>query len=334
MVADVGAVDVHTHAIPPGLPDLTRYPGRWPSVEPTAPDRARILLGGELYREVDDRCWSAARRLRDMDAEGVAVQVVSPTPVTFCHDQPADGAAALAADQNEFLAGLVAEAPDRFRALGAVPLQDVERAVAELCRCVDELGFCGVEIGTRAGDVELCDPVLAPFFAAAAERGALVLVHPVDVVLDPRPAALGVAFGLGMPVETATAAAGLVTSRTPLPDVRICLAHAGGALPSILGRLDRGMVMAGRGDEPPPSRRARSLLCDSLAYDRPALDLAVSRFGADHVVLGTDYPFAAREAPPGAVLDGLPPDTADAIRAANARRLLAAVRPQRPAGSR
>jgi aminocarboxymuconate-semialdehyde decarboxylase len=304
------------------LPDLAAHPGEWPSVERYSETNARIMRNGAVYREIDDRCWSAARRLHDMDAEGVAAQVVSPIPVTLCHEQPADGAAVLAAAQNDFLADLVAQAPGRLFALGAVPLQDPQRAVAELLRCVDELGFLGVEIGTRVGDVELNDPVLDPFFDAAADRGAFVLVHPVDLTLDPRLAKLGIGFGLGMPVETATAAAGLLTGRPRRPGMRLCLAHGGGALPQILPRLDRGMVLAGRGDEPAPSVRARELWCDSLTYESASLDLSVTRFGAGHVLLGTDYPFTARESPPGAVLDGVDASLAAAIRRDNALPLL------------
>jgi aminocarboxymuconate-semialdehyde decarboxylase len=321
-----GLVDVHTHAVARRLPDLASYAGRWPTVEQVSPDRARILLDGVPYREVDERCWSPRRRLRDMDAAGVAAQVVSPMPVTLCHDQPAPGAVVLAAGQNAFLAELVAAAPDRLFALGAVPLQDVDAAVAELRRCVHELGFLGVEIGTRVGELELADPRLDPFFDAAAELRALVLIHPVDLTLEPRLAALGIGFGFGMPTETALAAAGLLTGPQRRPGVRLCLAHGGGALPAVLPRLDRGMVLAGRGSEPSPGSRARDLWCDSLTYDPDSLALAVTRFGAEHVVLGTDYPFAAREDPPGAVLTGLDPALRAAIARSNALPLLDRVR--------
>jgi aminocarboxymuconate-semialdehyde decarboxylase len=323
-----GLVDVHTHAIAPELPDVgAAAAGRWPSVQQVAADRARILLDGQVYREVDDRCWSAQRRLRDMDAEGVAAQVLSPIPVTLCHDQPADGAALLARAQNLFLADLAGQAPDRLAALGAVPLQDPERAAAELAFCMDELGLLGVEIGTRAGDVELSDPQLDPFFDAAADRGAFVLVHPVDLTLDPRLAALGVGFGLGMPAETAVAAAALLTGPARRPGVHICLAHGGGALPAVLPRLDRGEVLAGRAGTPGhrmPGERARELWCDSLTYDAHGLRLAVQRFGEDHVLLGTDYPFAAREAPPGAVLADVDERLRAAIGRDNVRALFAA----------
>jgi aminocarboxymuconate-semialdehyde decarboxylase len=304
-----GLVDLHTHAISPTMPDLgAAEPGyRWPSVRRLDDTTARILLGGAPYRDVDDRCWSADRRLRDMDADGVAVQVVSPTPVTFCHDAPADGAAVLAGAQNEFLAELTGAHPDRFRALGAVPLQDTGRAVTELRRCVLELGFLGVEIGTRVGDTELGDPELDPFFDAAAELGALIFVHPADVTLDPRLAKLKIPFGAGMPSETGIAAAGLLISGAfgrRRPGLRMCLAHGGGTLPWLLPRLDKGEWIKNSAvpDEQLPSRLATQLYSDSLTYDAASLALAVHRYGPEHVVLGTDYPFAAKEEPTGAVL--------------------------------
>lgn len=330
-----GLIDLHTHAIDPDLPDVGRAcEGAFPVVRRTAGDRAQIFLDGRLYREVDSRCWSAQARLRDMDAEGVAAQVVSATPATLCHGEPAEGARVLAAAQNDFLARLAGAGRGRLFALGCVPLQDPDAAVKELRRCVTDLGFAGVEIGTRVGPRDLADPVFMPFFRAAADLSAVVFVHPVDRTLDPRLARLKVAFGLGMPAETAVAAAGILASDLPgrLPGLRICLAHGGGTLPSALARLDRGQQLAG---EAGPGRmataRARRLWCDSLTYDGPALRLAAERFGPGHVVLGTDYPFDAREQPAGAVLRAWPdlPLTADTTRD-NVLELLTACRA--PAG--
>jgi aminocarboxymuconate-semialdehyde decarboxylase len=301
-----GLIDLHTHAIDPDLPDLSaRYEGRFPSVRRTSADRAQIILDGRVYREIDSRSWSARARIQDMDAEGVAAQVVAPTPVTMCHGEPAAGARVLAAMQNDFLAGLVAEAPDRLLALGCVPLQDPEAAAGELRRCVGELGFAGVEIGTRAGDLELADPRFTPFFRAAADLGAVIFVHPVDLTLDPRLAGLRIGFGLGMPAETAVAGGGLLVSGLldELPELRICLAHAGGTLPAALPRLAMGQRLAGEtAAQRLATTRARRLWCDSLSYDPAGLLFAADRFGPDHVVLGTDYPFDARERPAGAVL--------------------------------
>lgn len=336
-----GTVDWHTHAVPPDLAAPAEpgdYP--WPTMhreDPAGDTRAVMWVGDHRYRELDDRSWSATRRLADMDADGVAVQVVSPIPIALCHDAPAGPAAAYAHAFNGFLAGLVAQAPDRFRALGAVPLQDPEAAVAELRHCVLERGFAGVEIGTLVGagpDIrELADPALDPFFEAADELGAVVFVHPVDSTLDPRLAAAGLAFGVGMPTETAVAGAGLLTAGTLArrPHLRVCLAHGGGALPALLGRVTRGQELAA--GLPPHARldvaesareRVGALWCDSLTYDATSLRLVLDRVGDDHVVLGTDYPFAAREAPAGAVLADLGSALAHRVGRANGDSLLSA----------
>lgn len=301
-----GVVDVHTHAIAPDLPDLSvRYPGRWPWVQRLDEKRARVSIGPTAYRDVDERCWSADRRLRDMDAEGVAAQVVSPMPATLAHDADAAGATELARLQNDFLAGLVTAAPGRLFGLGAVAMQDPGAAVDELLRCVEDLGFLGVEIGTRVGERELADPLFDPFFQAAAARKALVFVHPVDKDIDQRARRLGLEFGVGMPSETGLAAAGLLTEAVAArrPGVRLCLAHGGGTLPVVLPRMDKGERLRDRDRAELPSHRARSVYCDSLTYDPDALALAVRRFGPTRVLLGTDYPFPARQRPAGAGLD-------------------------------
>lgn len=321
-----GAVDVHTHAIDPRLP---AFGAGFPSVERTGPATARILLDGRVYREIDDRSWSAAARLVDMDAEGVAVQVVSPIPVTLCHDAPRDGAVALSRAQNDFLAGFVGEAPDRFVALGAVPLQDPGLAATELRRCVLDLGFLGVEIGTQVNGRDLSDPFFAPVFAAADELGAVLFVHPVDRTLDPRLAQLGLGFGLGMPGETAVAGAALLVHATleNAPGAQVVLAHGGGALPGVLPRVARGQLIVAPSTEHQDlaTTRARRLWSDSLTYDVDSLQLAITRFGADHIVLGTDYPFAAKESPAGAVLSGLDHDLRARIQRGNTDLLCAAV---------
>jgi aminocarboxymuconate-semialdehyde decarboxylase len=300
-----GLVDVHTHAIDPDLADLSAaYPGDWPTVRRQGEDRATVYLGTRRYRDIDERCWSAARRLRDMDADGVEVQVLSPMPASLMHDADPAGAAELARRQNDFLAGLVATAPDRFRAFGAVPLQSPELAVAEFARCIGELGFVGVEIGTRVGERNLSDPGLDPFFAAAAGLRALIFVHPVDRDVDARLGPARLDFGVGMPVETGAAAAMLLTAEVAgrRPGVRLCLAHAGGVLPYLLPRIDRGERLWARDAATVMSDRLRSVYCDSLTYDVGNLATVIDRYGRSQVLLGTDYPFPARERPTGRCL--------------------------------
>lgn len=307
-------VDVHTHAIDDRLPDLLHgYPDDlWPSVERTGETEAHLLFGGQHYRRIDHRCWSPPARLRDMDRDGVAMQLLSPIPVTFCYRATAAGAAELASAQNEFFARITRRHPTRFAALGAVPLQDPDRAVDELRRCMRQRGFLGVEIGCRIGDTELGHPSLDRFFAVAGELGALILVHPSDQDLPARVTELGLGFGAGMPIETALAAAALLVggALARRPEVRICLAHGGGALPALIGRLDKGAVIAGisAASAHLPSRLARRLWCDCLTYDRRALYAAIEIFGSDHVVFGSDYPFPAMPEKLDEIVATLPTD--------------------------
>jgi len=305
-----GLVDVHTHAIDVDLPDLQRtFPDdHWPTIERTSETDASLMFGRDTYRRIDHRCWSLDARLADMDREDVAVQVLSPIPVTFCYRASAAGAAELASAQNEFFARIVRRHPSRFAALGAVALQDPDRAVDEMRRCMGQPGFLGVEIGTQVAGTELADPSLDRFFAVAHELDALVLVHPSDQDLSPRVASLGWGLGAGMPIETALAASALIIggALSRRPTVRICLAHGGGALPAMIGRLDKGAIIAGSPDL--PSRLVHQLWCDSLTYHRQALDAAVEVFGRDHVVFGSDYPFPAMPGPIDDIVADLPTD--------------------------
>ena len=279
------------------------------------------MFGGVPYRRIDHRCWSPDARLIDMDREDVAVQVLSPIPVTFCYQASAAGAAELASAQNEFFARIVHQHPTRFAALGAVALQAPDSAVDEMRRCIRRPGFLGVEIGTQVGGIELADPSLDRFFAVAHELGALVLVHPSDQDVSPRVTGLGLGFGAGMPIETAVAAAALIAggALSRRPEVRVCLAHGGGALPAMIGRLDKGAILAGLTADSPdlPSRLARHLWCDSLTYSRQALHAAVEIFGGDHVVFGSDYPFPAMPQPIDDIVADLPADLRNRICSTN-----------------
>jgi aminocarboxymuconate-semialdehyde decarboxylase len=307
-------IDVHTHAIDPEIPHPGKAnPGdRWPGVQRISETEALLSFGGQPYRRIDHRCWSPQARIADMDRDGIGVQVLSPIPVTFCYQAHAVGAAELASAQNEFFARIIGAHPTRFAALGAVALQDPDLAVDELRRCMRQSGFLGVEIGTQVNGTELADPSLDRFFSVAHELGALVLVHPSDQDMSSRVTNLGLGFGAGMPIETAMAAAALLTSGALArrPEVRICLAHGGGVLPAMIGRLDKGAVIAGMPVDSPqlPSRLATQLWCDSLTYTGHGLQAAVEVFGREHVVLGSDYPFPAMPEPIGDIVTDLPAD--------------------------
>jgi len=316
-----GVVDFHTHYIDPSLEGFDA-----PACVRLQRDgqNGALYRGETLYRTIDARSWDVDRRIADMDAAGVAMQVLSPIPVSYGYEAPLRDAEPFARAQNDALAAIARARPDRFAALGTVPLQDVERACAELERCMTELGLDGIEIGTTAGGRELDDPALEPFWERCEAHDAIVFVHPESAPGFDRVRRRMMVISTGYPNETGTAAAmlltgGLLARRT----LRIVLAHAAGTLPWILPRLDRlwDHTPELRELAPRPSELARTLYCDSLTFDARNLALVLERFDPGHVLAGSDYPFRIHEDPPGAIADSQPA-LRGALRRDNALRLL------------
>ncbi|MEA2721991.1 MAG: aminocarboxymuconate-semialdehyde decarboxylase [Candidatus Eremiobacteraeota bacterium] len=315
------SVDFHTHYIDASLEGMTL-----PGCVALRRDGAagQLLQHGAVYRTIDERSWDVARRIADMDAEGVALQVLSPIPVSYAYEASSTAGASFSRAQNDALAGIVRARPDRFAALGTVPLQDPQLACAELERAVRELGLHGVEIGTTAGGRDLDDAELDPFWERCEALGAVVFVHPESAPGFDRMRRRMMVISTGYPNETGIAAAMLLTSGLlERRKLRIVLAHGGGTLPWLLPRLDRlweisdDLRAAGRR----PSEVARSFYCDTLTFDVRNLALILERFDPSHLVVGSDYPFSIRETPPGAVVDAFP-EHAAALRSANAHALL------------
>jgi aminocarboxymuconate-semialdehyde decarboxylase len=175
-----------------------------------------------------------------------------------------------------------------------VPLPHVDAAIDELERLVGVLGLAGVEIGGEIAGCELDDPSLRPFFAAAEALDVALFVHPTDGAGAIRRGGIPYEFGLGMLSDTAMAAGALVFGGVleAFPKLRICLAHGCGTFPWALPRMTRGASMAPHA--PSPKRvgeLVRHLWADSLVFDPLHLPVLFERFGADHIVLGSDFPF-------------------------------------------
>ncbi len=313
MARRVPIVDLHTHILPERWEDLDRKYGYggFVRLEPCAPCRARMLIGDRVFREIDDRCWSATRRLADCDEHGVDLQVLSTVPVMFSYWAKGPDALDLSRMLNDHIAGVVAAHPRRFAALGTVPMQDPQAAARELDRCLDDLHLPGVQIGTNVNGANLGERWLRPFFAHAASRGAAIFVHPWEMVGRERMNDYWLPWLVGMPAETALAASSVLMSGMldELPELRLCFAHGGGSLPFTIGRVQKGF------DERPdlcqvdttrsPREQLRRLYFDTLVHDAAALRYLVEQIGPRRLALGSDYPFPLGEHPPGALLRSL-----------------------------
>ncbi|MDQ1103778.1 aminocarboxymuconate-semialdehyde decarboxylase [Nocardioides zeae] len=307
--ATLPAVDVHSHYVPRGWPTLPGpEPRLWLDVR-TA-DEATMMIGSREFRKVDSTAWSAERRLADMDADGVDLQVVSPTPVFFSYDRAPDEAAAIARVFNDLALEITAASP-RLVPFCQVPLQDPDAACAELERSL-AAGHVGVEIGNHVGDRDLDDAGVVTFLEHCAALDVPVFVHPWDLPGGPRLERWMAQWLAGMPAETHLSILALVLGGVfdrVSPDLRICFAHGGGSFAHWLGRMDNAWHQ--RHDvigtsEHPPSHYVDRFSVDSVVFEEAPLRLLVDTLGADRVMVGSDYPYPLGERPAGAVVRRAP----------------------------
>jgi aminocarboxymuconate-semialdehyde decarboxylase len=327
-------IDVHAHlAVPEADALVAGTDGLAAEVaaEQAAHAPHSLRLNREQLAERVPRMLDVVRRLADMDAMGVDVQAVSPMPMHH-YWTGRDLALRLARTVNEGVAAHCAKAPDRLTGIGTVPLQHPDLAVAELAHAVRELGLKGVTVSTNVDGRELADPAHEPFWAAAAEIGAPVLIHPWGCTLGPRLAAHYLGNTIGQPVETTIALAHLILSGLldRHPGLKLCAAHGGGYVTAFTARADHAWHARpdARGCAEPPSAYLRRIWFDSLVYTPEALAALVAAAGPDRVVLGSDYPFDMGVSDPVRRLDQAPltPEERAPIRAANASALLEAAR--------
>jgi aminocarboxymuconate-semialdehyde decarboxylase len=331
-VPEGGVVDVHTHFVPRGWPDLAAEcgAGEWPHLRIDSEREAMIMVGETEFRRIGADCWDAGTRFADMDADGVAVQVVSPTPVFFSYDRPAKQAARVCEIFNDLALELTADSAGRLVPFCQVPLQDPDAACAELDRALAS-GHVGVEIGNHVGDRDLDDAGIVTFLQHAAARGVPVFVHPWDMPGGPRLDRWMARWLAGMPAETHLSLLAMVLGgvfdRVP-PSLRICFAHGGGSFPFWLGRLEnawhkRPDVVPGSSTRP-PSEYVGRFSVDTVVFAPPALRLLVDTLGVDNVMVGSDYPYPFGERPVGDVVrrTGLRADDARRLLSANAQQYL------------
>lgn len=327
-------IDVHCHLMTPQATELVAAhypPDDLLANEPYdlyagEPSRAR---NRELAPTLLPKLRDTAPRLRDMDAMGVDIQVLSSFVSQNFYWTDASLGSAVARVQNERLAEAADEHPDRFVALGTLPMQDPASAVTELEYAIQTLGFKVVQISTNIDGRDLDDPRFEPFWRRAEELDAVVLLHPSGFTEARRLDDWFLTNLIGNPLDSTVALSRLILSGclSRHPRLQLLVVHGGGYTPFYWARLDHGWrarpeVRANLVE--PPSQVLQRVYFDTMVFDPGLLRNLVTFAGPDHVLLGTDYPFDMGEEDPvgliGAV-PGLSDADRSALRGGNAARL-------------
>jgi aminocarboxymuconate-semialdehyde decarboxylase len=292
-------IDVHAHMLPEETIRLLAKES--PRVAPKLIDEngATIMqiAGKVVQRPMPREAFDLDLRLADMDRHGVDMQLVCATVHTFFYDEAADLGAACAALQNDQIAAVANHHPDRFMGLATLPLQDPAKAANELKRSIVALGLRGAQIGSNVNGRNLDDPALEPVWATANELKAFMLIHPHGEILPgERLKQYYMRNFVGLPFETTMAGAALVFGGVleRFPDIKFCLCHGGGYVPYQAGRFVHAWHVRGepkaRLKESPEASLGR-LYYDTIVHSEHALRFLIDAVGADHVLLGSDYPF-------------------------------------------
>jgi aminocarboxymuconate-semialdehyde decarboxylase len=325
-------VDIHCHLLTPKAEELIEAAGQtmdWQPRHRFANEHTREV-NREQARRTRVQFTSIEKRLEDMDGMGIDIQAITPSPAQTFYSVPADLGIATARVINDNIAEICGQHSDRFVGLGTVPFQAPELAVAELDRLHKSLGLRGIEIATNVAGEDLSDPKFRPIFARAEELGLTLFMHPTGFPEATR-------FGdhyftnlIGNPLDTTVAVHHLIFGGVlqDHPNLKLVLSHGGGFLGGYNGRIDHGA--SARPDccehlREMPTTYLKRLYFDSIVYTHHQLEYLVDQYGADHVLMGTDYPADMGEVDPIGFIEsakGLDDVQRRAILGRNAARLL------------
>lgn len=307
-------IDLHCHYLNPAVA------AKVSALNP-AQHEYSVIYANALTREVNVRqakdrgpkLTSIEVRLKDMDRMGIDIQAVCPAPNQCIYWAEADLGRELARMANERLAEIAATWPERFVAMGTVPLQNADMAVAELEHCVKNLGMRGVEILPNVKGKDLTDPALnlEKFFARAQELDVVIFMHPLGFTQGERLMDHYFNNVIGNPLETTVAVSHLIFDGVMdrNPKLKVVLPHSGGYLAHYWARMDH--AHRARPDchvviKKAPSSYLKRFYFDTITFDTQMLAHLIAKYGADHVVLGTDYPFDMGEDNPVKLIESVP----------------------------
>lgn len=303
-------IDIHTHIMPEQMPNWTQKFGYGEFIHLEHRNcKACMMKGDQLFREVEENCYKEEVRIKEMDETNVTIQVLSTIPVLFNYwAKPADGLET-SRFLNDHIAETVSKNSERFRGLGTVPLQDIDLAIKEMERCVNELQLPGLEIGSNINGKNLSAKDFFPFYEAAEQLGCAIFVHPWEMMGEQQMQQYWLPWLVGMPAETSRAICSMIFGGVfeNFPKLRVAFAHGGGSFPFTIGRIEHGFEvrpdLVAIDNTVNPRDYIGKFWVDSLVHDKKAMEFLLDVMGDDKICLGSDYPFPLGEHHPGKLIE-------------------------------
>ena len=328
---DCLTVDIHCHVHVDAAAKIAD-PHLRPEYEPfmVFTDDATNAVNRQQMADRMVHLTSVDKRFFDMEDMGIDIQTIIPTPPQCYYWLRPELGAETSRIVNDSLADLVAKHSDRFVAFGTLPMQDADLAVAEMTRGVTELGLKGFQILTNVNGEELSSERLRIVFEKAQSLDTLLFLHPNGFTEGRRLSHHYFSNVVGNPFETTLAVHHLIFDGVleQFPDLRILCAHGGGYLPAYSGRIDH--AHGARPDcrqsiSKPPTSYLKKLYFDTVVFTPHQLKYLIDLYGADHIVMGTDYPYDMADYDPVGLVESVAGlDAADGaeIMGGNAAKLL------------
>jgi aminocarboxymuconate-semialdehyde decarboxylase len=286
--------DLHTHFYTHDYFDRIRdLPSEF-SFDKSPTGQTIITFRGARFFGVTPAMTDVAKRIEDMDRVGIDVEVVSlSTPNVFFTD--AKHQPDVARMINDTYASLISLHPTRFKGFASIPLDAPDEALKELHRAIDELQLNGVVLLSNIGGKPLTSPEYRPFFEEANRMGLCIFLHPM-IPLNSEPFREYVLGPIvGFPFDTTLAVARMCYSGMfeEFTNIRWIIGHLGGAVPYLMERMDNGFrdfAECREKIDKLPSVYLKQLYYDTVSFSPYTLKMVRDMVGADHMVMGSDYP--------------------------------------------
>jgi len=306
-------IDIHTHIIPENLNDLvsTFNDQRYLSIKYIDKHNATLIKDGQEFRKISCNCWKPQERIVDCSKTEVDIQVLSTIPALFTYWAKNDEALKLSEFLNNHIYDVIMENSTHFIGLGTIPMQNIDLAIKEMDRCINELNFPGIQIGSNVNGQNLSEEKFDPIFEHAEKINCSIFVHPWEMMGSKEIKKYWLPWLVGMPAETSRAICSLIFGGVleKYPNLKFAFSHGGGSFPFTLGRIDHGHIMrpdlCAVDNSRLPSEYMGKFYIDSLVHDENILLFLINQMGYEKIALGSDFPFPLGEKKPGQLIHNL-----------------------------